>query len=726
MGFRYLYGLAANIFSNQITTILGTDSDFMSSSIEEVISELAPEISRVSLDAIDCGLLLVDQTGAIVLWNAWLKQTSGLSLSEVGSRGFDEIFSGVDGKRLISAMEDCLHNPAAMSSVLTGHPLPLYRKPVNGDGPKPVIQSLIVKPLDQEEAGRFCLVQVFDSQHQPPDAAMLQEKERLEVTLGSISDAVIITDKSERVVFLNAVAEELTGWKIVDARGNSLDGILQLVSEAVDSDAMLYGNDEFGYMDPGLILVGAHGAQIPVELSVASLDDGMGGSSGSVIVFRDVTSSRRMAAQLFWQSNHDALTGLANRIQFERRLNLLLRDREDDGRQHAVLYLDVDQFKIINDTCGHAAGDDLLRQLTGLLKREVRRSDTLARVGGDEFGILLEDCPLSAALRVTNELRQLVSDFRFNWEGKIFPVAISIGLVPFDALTLDAAEILSAADTACFSAKDSGRDRVHVFEAGKSEASRRHGEMQWVSHIHSALDNNRLTLFSQLIVPVDGSSDLIPHREVLLRMYDEEGNIIPPGAFIPAAERYNLMPSLDRWVVGAALDHFARLRDQKQTAPFMMNINLSGASLVQEGFLDFVLEQLNSREIPHWMICFEVTETAAIANLEDAKKFITALRGIGCKFALDDFGSGLSSFGYLKHLPIDFLKIDGSFIQDIVKDPIHGAMVEAINRVGHIMGVHTVAEFVEDAKILERLKEIGVDYAQGYHIERPAPIADMT
>ena len=236
------------------------------------------------------------------------------------------------------------------------------------------------------------------------------------------------------------------------------------------------------------------------------------------------------------------------------------------------------------------------------------------------------------------------------------------------------------------------------------------------------MDNNRLALFSQLIVPVDGASDLIPHREVLLRMFDEEGNIIPPGAFIPAAERYNLMPSLDRWVVNEALDYFSKLRDQKQTQPFMMNINLSGASLVQEGFLDFVLEQLNSRDIPHWMICFEVTETAAIANLEEAKKFITKLRGMGCKFALDDFGSGLSSFGYLKHLPIDFLKIDGSFIQDIVKDPIHGAMVEAINRVGHIMGVHTVAEFVEDAQILERLKEIGVDYAQGYHIERPGPI----
>lgn len=675
------------------------------------------------LDAVDFGLLVLGQGGVILFWNDWLAKALKIADAEAHGSRLDQLFPELAETKLMASVNRCLTDEHHVPAVFTGHFLPVASKKPRSREKKPVSQRLLVKSLAIKGELPRCLIQVFDSSYQRSATTLQREKERLEVTLSSIADGVIITDVNERVEFLNSVAERHTGKKCQDVIGQPLDEVLSLVAEAADKDTTLRGDDdEYGYLDPGLILVGAHGAELPVELSIAAIDDGMGGKSGSVVVFRDITHSREMAAQLFWQSSHDSLTGLANRLLFERRLKQLLDNQRGGKKEHAVLYLDVDQFKIINDTCGHAAGDDLLLQLTALLKTEVRRTDTLARLGGDEFGILLEDCPLDVALRITNDIRQLINDFRFAWEGKVFPVAISIGLVPVDADTANVTEILSAADTACFTAKDSGRNRVHVFQHGTSEAAKRHGEMQWVSHIHSALDNNRLTLFSQLIVPVSNKRDLIPHREVLLRMFDEEGNMIPPGAFIPAAERYNLMPSLDRWVVSSALQHFAELRAEGRAEPFMMNINLSGASLVQEGFLEFVLEQMNSRDIPHWLVCFEVTETAAIANLDEARKFIGALRDMGCKFALDDFGSGLSSFGYLKQLPIDYLKIDGSFIRDIMADPIHGAMVEAINRVGHIMGIKTVAEFVEDEKALACLKEIGVDYAQGYHIEKPGPL----
>ncbi len=558
---------------------------------------------------------------------------------------------------------------------------------------------------------------------QPPfssdvtNSSLQREKERLEVTLASIADAVIITDKKRRVEFLNTSAEQLCGWRSSDAIHRPLDEVLKMMPAAtVQEDA------ELQYLDAGLVLVSTNGTQFHVELSVASLTDGDGGSSGSVIVFRDISQSRRMEARLFWQSNHDALTGLENRNRFEQRLSNLLSSSRSSSDEHALLYLDLDQFKIINDTCGHAAGDELLRQLSSILKYKIRASDHLARLGGDEFGILLPDCPLDAAIRSANDLRSTIKDFRFTHGGKLFAIGFSMGLVPFNGTTQDSSGIMISADTACITAKDEGRNRIHIFEHGKSEASRRHGEMQWVSKIHSALDNEQLILHSQAIIPLNQQSNLPPHREVLVRLFEADGKLIPPAAFIPAAERYNLMPAVDRWVITASFQYLAKLLRQGDVAPFILNINLSGASFMEEGFCDFTTKQLAKYAIPPEMICFEVTETAAIANLDEALHFINALRDVGCKFALDDFGSGLSSFGYLKHLPVDYLKIDGAFIKDILNDPIHAAMVEAINQVGHVMGIKTVAEFVEDEATLLHLRKIGIDYAQGYHIEKPSEL----
>jgi len=389
--------------------------------------------------------------------------------------------------------------------------------------------------------------------------------------------------------------------------------------------------------------------------------------------------------------------------------------------EHALCYLDLDQFKVVNDTCGHVAGDELLRQLSNLLRTNVRHADALARLGGDEFGILLENCPLDQALRIANQLRQSVQDFRFAWEGKTFTLGTSIGVVMIRAGN-DKANVLSAADTACYMAKESGRNLVKVYHPDDAELQQRHGEMHWVTRISRALEENRFRLFYQPIVPigVNGDSDQSRHYELLLRMVDEGGNLAPPGAFLPAAERYNMIQSTDRWVVRTAFEWLATRVGSSE--PITIELNLSGPTVSDTTFLDYVLELLEATGVaPEW-ICFEITETSAIAKLTNASHLIQSLKAIGFRFALDDFGSGLSSFGYLKNLPVDYLKIDGSFIKDIVDDPIDRALVKSINDIGHVMGKKTIAEYVENESILEVLDEIGIDYAQGYGIARPRPL----
>ncbi len=437
-------------------------------------------------------------------------------------------------------------------------------------------------------------------------------------------------------------------------------------------------------------------------------------------VCEDITAARELSEQLSYQANHDALTGLVNRRAFEQRLQKVLETGNQGRTGHAICYLDLDQFKIINDTCGHVAGDELLRQLGSLLPKHVRKNDTLARLGGDEFGVLLENCSLQQAYRVADELRKTIEEFRFVWEDKSFNVGASIGLVPVTGEGQTIGTVLAAADAACYAAKDSGRNRIHVYHEADTELVARKGEMQWVTRTQQALNEDRFCLYYQRIELTRGTSPRL-HYEVLLRMLDENGGIILPGAFLPAAERYNLMPRLDRWVVretlsrlGAHPQHLAELSE--------CAINLSGLSLADEGFADFVMEALRSSAVPAEKICFEITETAAISNLASARRFLKTLKALGCRFALDDFGSGLSSFAYLKTLPVDYLKIDGVFIKDVVDDPIDLAMVRSINDIGHVMGKKTIAEFVESRQIRECLEALGVDYLQGYHIARPRPI----
>lgn len=558
------------------------------------------------------------------------------------------------------------------------------------------------------------------------EEALDEERERLFVTLNSIGDAVITTDAQGRVTFLNPVAEQLTGWYSAEVSGQPLERVFNIISEEhrqpVESPVqrVLLEGRIVGLANHTL-LINRLGQEIAIEDSAAPIRNLAGDIIGVVLMFHDVGQARQMAVEMSWQATHDALTGLVNRREFEHRLTEAIKRCWQEQVTHIFLYLDLDQFKLVNDTCGHLAGDELLRQLTHLLHGRIRDIDTLSRLGGDEFGVLLEHCSLEKGLEIADGLRTLVREFRFVWEEKIFEVGVSIGLVVIDEQIESADKALSLADLACYAAKDLGRNRVHVYQADDHELARRHGEMQWAARINWALAENRFTLYRQEIRPVRDGRHEPPHFELLIRMLGEQDELILPSQFIPAAERYNLMPNVDRWVI----EHCFRYLSRHHDGQTRFTINLSGMSLGEEATLDFIRERIRQYRIDPLCLCFEITETAAIANLVKASRFISTLKSLGCRFALDDFGSGLSSFAYLKNLPIDYLKIDGSFVKDMVDDPIDRAMVSAIHQIGQAMGIRTIAEFVENGAILEQLRAIGLDYAQGYAIAWPEPLPNF-
>ncbi len=433
----------------------------------------------------------------------------------------------------------------------------------------------------------------------------------------------------------------------------------------------------------------------------------------------------RATASLVYQASHDALTGLINRREFEQRLERTLLSALEQDREHALCYMDLDQFKVINDSCGHAAGDELLRQLALLLKGNLRERDTLARLGGDEFALLLENCSIPDALEVADTFRAEVQRFRFKWEDRIFSIGMSVGMVAINADSGTVASLMSAADAACYVAKDRGRNRIHLYESRDSDLVRHRGEMQWVTRIQRALEDDRLRLSWQEIRRTDGVVEPVRHVELLLRMIDEDGSEILPMAFIPAAERYSIMPAIDSWVIEETLRLCQRYLASMHERNCLFAVNLSGASLKDSAFRRMLLARLDENPAfgPH--LCFEITETAAIGNLVVVNEFIEAMRAFGCSFALDDFGSGLSSFTYLKNLKVDYLKIDGAFVRDIDSNAIDRSMVEAIHRIGNQMGLKTVAEYVESEQILALLRQMGVDYVQGSWIHQPEPLESL-
>jgi diguanylate cyclase (GGDEF)-like protein/PAS domain S-box-containing protein len=557
------------------------------------------------------------------------------------------------------------------------------------------------------------------------EEALFREKERAQITLQSIGDGVITTDEQSRVEYLNPVAEELTGWRVEDAMGRTLDEIFRAFHEETCEPLENPLASAIKRLRPvksvrPMLFIRRDGNEIYIESTASPIRDGTGTVTGGVLVFHDVSESRELNRRLSYHASHDVLTGLVNRREFETRLERALRSAKARETSYALCYLDLDQFKMVNDTCGHGAGDALLGQVGQLLKTKVRWRDTLSRLGGDEFGVLLEACTLDEALRTAEALREAVRNCRFQWEDRGFRLGVSIGVVPIVPENEDVASVLSAADSACQAAKEQGRNRVHCFEENDIDLMRRRREMHWAARINTALEENRFDLYRQTILPLQHEEAGL-HYEILLRMRDEQGKIITPDNFIAAAERYGLTPSIDRWVVENTLRWLVSDVDERDKLA-MCSINLSGQSLGDDKFLPFVIEQFHRSGLDARRICFEITETAAIASFSQANRFIQALKELGCKFALDDFGTGLSSFGYLKHFPVDFLKIDGSFVKEILHDPIDREMVRSINEIGHLTNKKTIAEFAENEEIITMLRNLGVDYAQGYGVNRPQKI----
>jgi diguanylate cyclase (GGDEF)-like protein/PAS domain S-box-containing protein len=556
--------------------------------------------------------------------------------------------------------------------------------------------------------------------------ALFKEKESAQITLQSIGDGVITTDGHMLVEYLNPTAEELTGWKFEEAQGKGIDeifrGFHEETCEPLENplSVAIRRARAIKSVRPTL-LIKRDGNEMYIESTASPIRDGSGAVCGGVLVFHDVSESRELNRKLSYHASHDILTGLVNRREFEARLERSLRSAKARETQYALCHLDVDQFKIINDTCGHSAGDALLGQVGALLKTKIRWRDTLARLGGDEFGVLLESCSLDDALVMAEQLRETMRNYKFVWEERTFRLGCSIGVVPITGDSEDVATVLSSADSACQAAKEGGRNRVFSFQDNDIDLMRRRREMQWAARINNALEESRFELFRMTIQPLQ-KHEPGAHYELLLRMRDETGKIVSPDNFINAAERYGITPQIDRWVVEHALRWLVSEADERERLA-LCSINLSGQSLGDAEFLPFVQKLLKNSGIDGTKICFEITETAAIASFSQANRFIAALKEEqGCKFALDDFGTGLSSFGYLKHFPVDYLKIDGSFVKEILRDPIDREMVRSINEIGHLTGKQTIAEFAENEEIINMLRSLGVDYAQGYGISVPTRI----
>jgi diguanylate cyclase (GGDEF)-like protein/PAS domain S-box-containing protein len=680
------------------------------------------------IEACDVGLCMLDAEMRVQAWNRCLAELIGRESAEVLGQPVAGILPQLASPQFVNLVRRVIWPSEDADHALLNTPQGLMnrsRQFFKGDDN--LFKRVSVRPLLMHPG--YCLVQICDvdaetALQEQARSTSLAEQRSLAM-LSSIEDAVILLDADGCIEFANLAAEGMTGYPIREMASRPLTEIYQVFDESGGNARVRLGYAEIaGINNHPLLLMHREGLTFPIEQSLTRLKNEQGEIEGVVLVFKDISQSCKMAAQLNWQASHDPITRLYNRSEFDRRLSQLLEEAEVEGGKHCLLYLDIDRFRVVNDTCGHTAGDELLRQAASLIKRTIRSSDLLARIGGDEFAILLGNCVLDAAQRIADAIRLEFQRFRFAWEEKTFSQSVSIGLVSIDKESEGLQQVLSFADTACCAAKEAGRNQIHVYQPDKSVAALRHGEAQWVTRIRSALEEDRFVLYVQPIHGLTEGCNDRRHYEVLIRMIGEDGSVIPPGAFIPAAERYDLMPAIDRWVVSCVIDRITG-NPCRVGQGHRLFINLSGQSLCDEETLQTILEKIRQHDLPDGLLCFEVTETAAISNLSSAKRFMSTLRRFGCEFALDDFGSGLSSFGYLKHMPVEYLKIDGGFVKDMAQDRIDESMVDAINRIGHIMGLETIAECVESDEILQRLNAIGVDFAQGFGICQPFPIEEL-
>jgi len=555
--------------------------------------------------------------------------------------------------------------------------------------------------------------------------ALFHEKELAQITLNAIADGVIRIDTKGYIEYLNPSALRLIGAAEKAVAGLAVSQIIGLADEETsasihDSIARCLHGHPVDHRDGQAYLRRPDGGHCSIEFSAVPIHDAERAIVGAVIVFNDISEELRIRSQLAYQAEHDALTGLGNRFRFETEAEKLIQSAKSNGGIHTLLYMDLDQFKIVNDTCGHHAGDQLLRQLAVVIVNQVRHDDLVARLGGDEFGLLLADCPPERGALIAASIIQAINEFQFHWETRTFSVGISVGLVILDGKA-DSATLLKAADQACYAAKDQGRNRFQIYSSDNDALMQRSVELRAAADVDAAIRENRFELYYQRIVNLRTDNDP-GHAEVLLRMRSRDGQLLSPGAFLPGAERYGKMAAIDRWVVRRVFDKMTELKTRGHLVPEQrFSINLSGSTINDPGFHDYVDTLLKSSGINAANVCFEITESSAVTNFAGANRFLQDMRNLGCRIMLDDFGSGLSSFTYLKMLPIDYLKIDGALIRDIAANPFDLAILRAIQDVARAIHVPVIAEHVQCQSVLDKLRSIGVEYAQGYFLHEPEP-----
>ncbi len=559
------------------------------------------------------------------------------------------------------------------------------------------------------------------------EALHLEQEETLAV-LASIADGVIRTDVEARVQEISTAAQDLLGASQDEAHGQPLRDLLHLLDQKTrdpiaDPVVAIERASQKGRPPRDFLMLHPEGREIPVRLHGALLHDPDGHPTGRVFVLKDLAALETASRGVVYLATHDHLTDLVNRTEFERQLTQLLGTSGESARQHTLLYLDLDDFKLFNDTFGHPAGDKMLKQFASFLKTRFRETDTLGRIGGDKFGVLLSDCPSLKVNEILGKLFKDLANFRLAWNKTSVPASVSVGVVAIGPESGEVPEVMSAAESACYLAKQGGGNHFHQFEAAEMAAGERQSQLHTLERVQEALRDDHFELFAQLIQPILAVDSAPWMYEILLRMDDGQGGHILPGEFIPLAERHRLASAIDQWVVRKTLMAISdRIRDFGNEDT-LIAVNLSAQSVSDERFLEFILQELNYRAIPTERLCFEITETAAVSNFDRAQRFMSVLKGRGCRFVLDDFGSGLSSFSYLRNFPVDFIKIDGQFVRGIARDPIQRALVESINHVGHVMQMKTIAEWVEDDEILALTRLMNVDYVQGFGIARPRPLA---
>lgn len=675
--------------------------------------------------------------GTFVYTNPSWQTALEYSTEELASVSFFDLLVAADHPKYLSGIASLTAktSTAVSSESLTSETITLLMRKKSGDWLR-ATGTLVQDLTPTGEAvvwfiGRPCSMLDDCGGPKTIERTFFDPQELAQVTLHSIGDGVITTDSQGRVEYLNPMAEFLTGWYLDAAKGRFLSAVFQVVDEAtrtplanpveqVIRDACITNTIDYP------LLIGRTGCEYCIDCSSAPIHNQDRKIIGAVIVFRDVTQARRQAQEMSWQATHDAMTGLVNRQQFEHDVLNALKEIYQSCSTHVLCYLDLDHFKVVNDTCGHCAGDELLRQISSEIKRKVRASDIVARLGGDEFGVLLENCSLRQAQHIADGLRESIYNFRFIWEDKIFQVGVSIGLVPLDDINHSLSDVLSAADAACYKAKGQGRNRIHVYHLSDAEVSEQSKVEEWSTRIKNALDQGDFCLYQQPIMStLLGAS--VQHQEILLRMMDGPETPILPGAFLPAAKRYGLMPDIDRWVIQSVLayrqQHPSVLNKRQQPRLFM--INIASESIQDDDFCQWLQGELSRFPVLARQICFEISEMTATQDFRQVLAFVRMLKPLGCRVALDNFGTGVYCFKSLQEMPIDYLKIDGMFINQIALDPAAYAIVEAINHIAHTLGIETIAGAVGDVDVQIPLKQIGIDYIQGFGIAEPQPMKTL-